>query len=391
MTATAPAAPPCSEPKTPPDDGRRFDKVTIRRFRGLEELELDGLGGFNLFVGANDVGKTSVLEAILLLCGPTNSMVLLPLQNRRHFVVSEFDDLAIVFHSLNIDENIELTARSREETRKVCISSAYTWASGQPGLARPDMQGGRLEGGKLTDVSTSFGVDAERTIQWTGEVSPQTGNAPLSFTTQFRFLKDEIKLDADVALPDAKKIGDRMQIRANFVGAVYESETVADIIAKKRKEDLLRSLKGVDPRIRDVTVRAGAVYLDIGMKEMLPMNMFGNGAGRVTSFIAPCILHDIRSIMIDEIENGLHYTTMRQVLGSILHLAVSRGIQVYATAHSIDVLKCLREILLEDEFKAYRSTIACHVLARDWKDRVRSYRYGYEQFDHCIKHEIEIR
>ena len=393
MTAAepTPAAAPCSGPKTLPNDGRHFDSVTIRRFRGLEDLELDGLGAFNLFVGANDVGKTSVLEAVFLLCGPTNTTVLPRLQNRRRFVVEEFDDLAIVFHRLNVDENIELAANSLKEVRKICISSAHAWASGQPTPARTKIHATKLEGGKFTDISNSSGVDTERTIQWTGEVFPQTGDDSLSFTTRFRFIEDEIKMDPDPLPLEAKKIGDRMQIRAGFVGMRYKSETIADIIAKKRKADLLRFLKGVDPQIRDVTVRAGAVYLDIGMKEMLPMNMFGNGVGRATSVIAPCILHDVRSIMVDEIENGLHYTAIRQVLGSILHLAVSRGIQVYATAHSIDVLTCLREILLEDEFKVYRSTMTCYVLARDWKDRVRSYRYGYEQFDHCIKHGIEIR
>ena len=39
MTATEPTlgAAPCSGPKTLPNDGRRFDGVTIRRFRGLAE------------------------------------------------------------------------------------------------------------------------------------------------------------------------------------------------------------------------------------------------------------------------------------------------------------------------------------------------------------------
>ncbi len=39
MTATepTPAAAPCSEPKTLPNDGRHFDGVTIRRFRRMSD------------------------------------------------------------------------------------------------------------------------------------------------------------------------------------------------------------------------------------------------------------------------------------------------------------------------------------------------------------------
>ncbi len=395
MTATepTPAAAPCSGPKALPNDGRHFDSVTIRRFRGLEDLELDGLGAFNLFVGANDVGKTSVLEAVFLLCA-THPMALVHMQNHRLLAVSGFDDLAIAFHGLNVDENIELIAKSREEHRNVSFSSADTWAPGQRMQALKGMQTTNLAGKKkIVDISTSFGADAERVMQWKSEVFTEAGDAPLSAEAQFRFLEDEPKFDPGASPANFKEIIDRTRIRGQLIstGRGYEPGPIAEIITKKRKKDLLMSLEGIDPQIQDVTVRGDTIYLDTGVKEMLPLNMFGNGVGLATNIVAQCVLRDFRSIMIDEIENGLHYTAIRQVLESILRLAVSHGIQVYATAHSIDVLTCFREVLLGEEFEAYRSMIACYVLARDRKDRVRSYRYGYEQFDHCIKHGIEIR
>lgn len=47
-----------------------LDNVTIDGFRGLRNLRLDDLGHFNILVGANDSGKTSVLEALSILCKP---------------------------------------------------------------------------------------------------------------------------------------------------------------------------------------------------------------------------------------------------------------------------------------------------------------------------------
>jgi hypothetical protein len=41
-----------------------LDHLTIHQFRGLRDVELSELGRFNVLVGLNNSGKTTVLEAI---------------------------------------------------------------------------------------------------------------------------------------------------------------------------------------------------------------------------------------------------------------------------------------------------------------------------------------
>lgn len=47
-----------------------LDRVTIRRFRGIQDLTLEDLGRVNLLLGPNNSGKTSILEAISVFCCP---------------------------------------------------------------------------------------------------------------------------------------------------------------------------------------------------------------------------------------------------------------------------------------------------------------------------------
>ncbi|MEG4349562.1 AAA family ATPase [Microcoleus sp. LAD1_D3] len=47
---------------------KHLDNLTIHQFRGLRDLTLQDLGQINLLVGANNSGKTSVLEAISTHC-----------------------------------------------------------------------------------------------------------------------------------------------------------------------------------------------------------------------------------------------------------------------------------------------------------------------------------
>lgn len=49
-----------------------FKDITIKNFRGVDLLEINGFAKINLFVGANNVGKTSILDALFMLSGLTN-------------------------------------------------------------------------------------------------------------------------------------------------------------------------------------------------------------------------------------------------------------------------------------------------------------------------------
>ena len=49
-----------------------FRSLCVRNFRGFKEFHIDSLERVNLIGGANDVGKTALLEAAYLLFGQTH-------------------------------------------------------------------------------------------------------------------------------------------------------------------------------------------------------------------------------------------------------------------------------------------------------------------------------
>jgi AAA15 family ATPase/GTPase len=46
--------------------GLILDSLKVRNFRGFRHLQIERLGRVNLIVGKNNVGKTSLLEALQL-------------------------------------------------------------------------------------------------------------------------------------------------------------------------------------------------------------------------------------------------------------------------------------------------------------------------------------
>jgi AAA15 family ATPase/GTPase len=50
-----------------------YKEVTIEGLRGIKDLTIDEFGLVNVFVGKINCGRTTFLEGIFLLTGPTNA------------------------------------------------------------------------------------------------------------------------------------------------------------------------------------------------------------------------------------------------------------------------------------------------------------------------------
>ena len=89
-----------------------WGNLEIRGFRGLERLELSRLGSFNVLLGVNDVGKTSVLEAIFLLSGLGSIGLPIRVQHFRNYLVEDVDDLLSLLYGQDAGKTATLTASS---------------------------------------------------------------------------------------------------------------------------------------------------------------------------------------------------------------------------------------------------------------------------------------
>ena len=94
-----------------------IQNLYIRSFRGIRDLEVERLNHINLIVGDNNCGKTSVLEAILLLRDPYNFSNVMRVarlrdQNNSLFTgrASAFENFCSLFLQPSKDPVIHLSA-----------------------------------------------------------------------------------------------------------------------------------------------------------------------------------------------------------------------------------------------------------------------------------------
>lgn len=354
-----------------------LDALKIRSFRGLSSLELDGLGTFNILLGANDVGKTSILEAIFLLSGSANMQLPLQIQTFRNYRVGELADLSALFHKLDFDQRITLEARYCDSTKLTLAISAphEPLATKIPSDVPP------------SDPSSSSVSSGRRYLRYDGAVQKATQQKPLPFSGDLIERGDNLEL---TKMPDALA---NDLTAASFIGArfQYNSSVIGEVIVEKKKDELLRYLRIINPRVEEIAVREDKAYLDIGLKKMMPLNMFGSGMIRAATILSLSILRAEQILLIDELENGLHYQAIPPLLKTLLKFSSEQHLQIFVTTHSREILKALKDVLSLPEFSSYRQTTNCYVLQRDKSGLVRSYKYEYRQYEHNIEHDIEIR
>lgn len=63
-----------------------FEELRIRRFRLFDELRIKSLGRINVLTGRNNSGKTTLLEAVLQLCGGGHQGAVLTSSQMRELV-----------------------------------------------------------------------------------------------------------------------------------------------------------------------------------------------------------------------------------------------------------------------------------------------------------------
>ncbi len=371
-----------------------LDELSVKNFKGFANVDLDKLGVFNLFVGANDIGKTSILEAIFLLTGISNLDLPIAIQNHRRLLVQSFDDLSYLFHDLDIDIPIELNAKSSmlRQRRKLKITATVEAdGSDSPAQIIPPTSAGDSHGyfpdGSGLARQTQSDKSEHIFLRYEGSVSGTQGGKPRRYNGELKvYSRENIQIN-----PPPKDDGMIISASITRPGIEYDSQNIADIIVNKLEDQLLEILTYINPSIRRIAVRKDVVYLDVGLDKMVPLNLFGSGLIRAANLLSLCILGNARIILIDEIENGLHYAAGVPLLKALIGFAVQRGVQIFATTHSLTILRALQEILAGDQFRELQDKAVVYSLSRDRENFVRSYRYGFSEFDHCIKNSLEMR
>jgi hypothetical protein len=111
-----------------------------------------------------------------------------------------------------------------------------------------------------------------------------------------------------------------------------------EIEKAKREGEILPALRMIEPHLVRLSspplAGESVIHGDIGLSRLVPLPFMGEGIRRLLSIVLAIANAPGGVVLIDEIENGLHYSVMKDVWKAIALAARQMDVQVFATTHS---------------------------------------------------------
>ncbi len=336
-----------AEPTTPSEQSTvpqiaLIRKLTIKKFRGLEDFVWHPEPGMNVIIGGGDVGKSTVLEALALLFSPTNSASVSEVDYWLRDNTQEF----VIEAVMSLSDGTGISSQNKFSwpwawDGKDAVLPAASEEDDIPAPADPVYRV-RARGTDQMDVAWEIVQPDDTADSFSVAVRRKIGLVRLS--------ADE-RNDRDLRLVYGSAL-DRLisdtSLRARIGAKVSELDLHGQLNAEGQK-----ALEMLDQRMVDAAlpcnlklgltssqgISIGSLVGLMAAKEdvSIPLASWGAGTRRLAALEIASSSDKTASIaVIDEIERGLEPYRLRQ----LIRLLREREGQVFFTTHSPVAIAC---------------------------------------------------
>ncbi len=326
-----------------------YSSITIEGFRCFPRFELHGLNRINLLVGANNSGKTALLEAIALLKAKGRPQPIIDAAFRRGEVLHAEDeapraDIRRIFHGHAMGGEVIVALTG----------------DGRTGNDHLELRVARLRKIRQTGVDESGNTVVTISIREDDEFL----DAPRYLMRKYE-APSEVVLSHQVAAvdalgglvwstdqsPDEAVSTTRLVPTGSFSGDELV-EVISPLLLTDREQLLLEALRIIDDQIdgfRIAPLPSGRRYHSRecvivklrGMTSPVPIGSLGDGVWRLFTLATAMASAVGGVVLVDDIDTGLHYSVMERMWRHLAAMATHLDVQVFATTHSRDCYEAL--------------------------------------------------
>ncbi len=360
-----------------------FDNLEIRQFRAFDYLKIDHLGHVNLFIGKNNVGKSTVLEGLWLYANiGSPEIVQAILEGRdeprelRHGQISE-PTVWSMFYGHPAPEKVASSIQiGRINSPDSALSLSITWLSD------------RTEKGNYQEIDFPGDVEGNDVIP--------------ALNIKYGSMRRTIRLDDTFSdMIRRWKLQERSN-RALETPCVFITQSGLNnhaarslwekIVLTDGEKDVVEAMRIIAPDVNDFALlpsdsQASSIRVRLqNEKNPIPLRTMGDGMNRLFGLGLALACSQNGILLIDEIENGIHWAVLPEVWKFILKVAKRLNVQVFATTHSNDCLRAFQQATKDDK-KIEGVAIRIERKNGEFKSEI----FDESRLSVIVKEEIEIR
>jgi len=344
-----------------------LDSLLIKNFRSLENFEVSKLGRVNLIVGKNNSGKSSVLEALRIYAGNGQRVLL-------DSISAEHDETYRVKEGQRAELDAPMPFQDFFTGRMFPADDDTTLQIGS--ATKPDdvLQVQHVFMSEIREADVD--EDGEPTVRVKRRVllKAQVENEVVELRQALQLSKGDRRYPPfflDLGSARLRSFGFESAnttpcsvIPTQFISQDELSDEWDKIALTEHEDVVKQALRIIAPEFENLTFvryddgrsavrpnfqRSAKVKLST-VPRPVPLNSLGDGMLRVLQLALKLFPAKGGFLLIDEFENGLHYSVQEKVWALLFDMAEKLDIQVFATTHSWDCIESFTKVAVARQY-----------------------------------------
>ncbi|WP_187888924.1 AAA family ATPase [Helicobacter pylori] len=331
-----------------------IQSVRIKNFKTFKDTQIDGFTKLNIVTGQNNAGKSNLLEALYYLVGksmhPCANITEIYDNIRKEPLTTESKNL--MFYGLDTEKEIQIVTT--------------------------------LDNNQTLDLQIKF-IASENQKVIESQIIPTAEQTQMSSQLNFTLKKNNEEIYNDhlniAKVPNFPPIPNQSGYNRQFKNfdpnqlqkllpfesaviipsdVVYRQAHMIQAVSKicsnnQLEEELNKHLNQFDNNIQSISFNTNnQLKLKVkNIKEKVPLSVFGDGLKKYLHIVSAFMADNAKTIYIDEVENGLHFSRMKLLLRCIIDFINNNkdgNLQVFMTTHNQEFIEILDQVIREKDF-----------------------------------------
>ncbi|GAA9386075.1 ATP/GTP phosphatase [Helicobacter pylori] len=339
-----------------------IQSVRIKNFKNFKDTQIDGFTKLNIITGGNNVGKSNLLEALYCLVGksmhPCANVLEIYDNIRKEPLTTESKNL--MFYGLDTEKEIQIVT-TLDNNQTLDLQIKFIASENQKVI-----ESQIIPTAEQTQMSSQLNFTLKKNNEeiYNDHLNiakvpnfPPIPNQP-GYNRQFKNF-DPNQLQKLLPFESATIIPSDVAYRQ-----AHMIQAVSKICSNNQlEEELNKHLNQFDNNIQSISFNTNnQLKLKVkNVKEKVPLSVFGDGLKKYLHIVSAFMADNAKTIYIDEVENGLHFSRMGLLLKNIIDFINNNkdgNLQVFMTTHNQEFIEILDQVIKEKDF-AHQTKLFC--------------------------------